>query len=77
MVTDEIGEFVSPARVFSHDDVLTRPSPVPAQDGVYGWWFRRLPPLIVASGCCHYQDLTLLYVGVSPNTPAADRDLAG
>jgi hypothetical protein len=72
MVTDEIAEFVSPARVFSHDDVLTRPSPVPSQDGVYGWWFRRLPPLVVASGCRHYQDLTLLYIGISPKQPPSN-----
>lgn len=42
MVTDEIGTFVGPDRVFSRDGVLSRPSPVPSKDGVYGWWFRRL-----------------------------------
>jgi hypothetical protein len=72
MITDEIGEFVSPARVFSRHDVLSRPSPVPAQDGVYGWWFRRLPPLVVASGCCRRQELTLLYVGISPKQPPSN-----
>ena len=69
MVTDEIGTFVGPDRVFSRDDVLSRPSPVPSQDGVYGWWFRRLPPLVVASSCCRHQDLTLLYAGISPDRP--------
>jgi hypothetical protein len=33
--SDEIAGFVNPARVFSRDDVLARPSQVPAQDGVY------------------------------------------
>jgi hypothetical protein len=72
MVTDEIGEFVSPARVFSRHDVLSRPSPVPSEGGVYGWWFSRLPPLVVTSGCCRYQDLTLLYVGISPKQPPSN-----
>jgi hypothetical protein len=51
MATDEIGLFVRPARVFSRTEVLSRPSPVPSEGGVYGWWFRRLPPLVVAPNC--------------------------
>jgi hypothetical protein len=66
---NEIASFVNPARVFSRQEVLVRPSPVPAADGVYGWWFRRLPPLVVADGCCQHQGLTLLYVGISPKRP--------
>jgi hypothetical protein len=72
MVTDEIGEFVAPERVYSRHDVLSRPSPGPSQDGVYGWWFRALPPLVRASGCCRHQDLTLLYVGISPKRPTSN-----
>jgi hypothetical protein len=69
VVTDEIGTFVRPERVFSRADVLSRPSPVPSREGVYGWWFRRLPPLLIARGCCRHQDLTLLYAGISPASP--------
>jgi len=52
MVSGEIGAFVGPVRVLSRDDVLSRPSPVQSRDGVYGWWFRPMPPLLAASGCC-------------------------
>jgi hypothetical protein len=69
VVTDEIGAFVRPERVFSRDDVLAFPSPVPFKRGVYGWWFRRLPPRVVASSCCRHQDLTLLYAGMSHGIP--------
>src|SRR5450755_193701 len=69
MATDEIAGFVSPAGVFSRQDVLARPSPVPAQDGVYGWWYRDLPPLVEAGGCHQHQALTLLYTGISPDRP--------
>jgi hypothetical protein len=72
MVTDAIGMFVNPARVFSRQEVLTSSSPVPAEDGVYGWWFRQLPPLIEPSRCCQHQDLTLLYAGISPSQPPAN-----
>ena len=39
----EIAAFLNPAHLFSWQEVLTRPSPVPASPGVYGWWFRNLP----------------------------------
>jgi hypothetical protein len=41
----------------------------PPQPGVYGWWFRRLPPLVASSRCCQHQGLTLLYAGISPDRP--------
>jgi len=68
----EAAEFLRPARVFSREEVLTRPSPVPAANGVYGWWFRSVPPLIDASRCTRRSGLALLYVGISPREPPAD-----
>jgi len=69
MVADDIGIFVNPVRVFSRQDVLANPSPVPAHGGIYGWWFRQLPPLVKAGGCCQHQGLMLLYAGISPDRP--------
>src|SRR5215469_10208034 len=69
MTSDEIAGFADPVRVDSCSDVLSRPSPVPAQDGVYGWWFRKLPPLVVAERCRQHQGMRLLYAGISPNRP--------
>jgi hypothetical protein len=66
-----MARFLNPARVFSRDEVLSRPSPVPAASGVYGWWFRDLPALIDTSGCCKRDSLALLYVGISPRRPPA------
>jgi hypothetical protein len=69
MTSDTLATFVNPAGIYAREDVLARPSPVPAHAGVYGWWFRQLPPLVVAEGCRQHQDLRLLYVGISPNRP--------
>ena len=69
MLTDEIAGLVNPAQVYSRQEVLVRPPPVPARDGVYAWWFRRLPPLVIGDGCCQHQNLVLLYVGISPDRP--------
>lgn len=73
MVSDEVEALVHPERVFSRNEVLSRPSPVPTKDGIYAWWFRRLPPLVAPSHCCRHQDLTLLYAGISPDRPKNGR----
>src|SRR5262249_36145447 len=73
MTSDEIARFVNLVRVYSREDVLTRPSPVPAQDGVYGWGFRKLPPVVLADACRQHQGLRLRYAGSSPNRPPRKR----
>jgi hypothetical protein len=72
MTSDEITRFSKPERVYSCEEVLGRSVPVPAQGGVYGWWFRQVPALVVADGCCQHEALRLLYVGNSPNRPPAN-----
>ncbi|MGY2090463.1 GIY-YIG nuclease family protein [Nocardia gipuzkoensis] len=52
--------------------VLSRPSPVPAVPGVYGWWFRKLPAAIDTSACATKDGLTLLYTGISPSKPPSN-----
>jgi GIY-YIG catalytic domain len=72
-VNGEVARFVEPAHLHSRDEVLAVPSPVPAQAGVYGWWFRGLPwPGIDTAGCRRRQEHTLLYVGISPERPPAN-----
>src|SRR5262245_43739231 len=61
--------FLNPQRVYSRQQVLTRPSPIPAAGGVYGWWFRQLPPLVDAHDCRRLGELSLLYAGISPRQP--------
>ncbi|MGY6025315.1 GIY-YIG nuclease family protein [Streptomyces spinosirectus] len=55
----EAAALTRPAQLWSAQQVLLRPSPVPAVAGVYGWHFERAP----------HQDLDagrLLYVGIAP-----------
>ncbi|MGA6209300.1 GIY-YIG nuclease family protein [Nocardia testacea] len=49
--------------------VLSRPNPVPAAPGVYGWWFRELPADIDISDCEVKDGLVLLYTSISPKKP--------
>lgn len=47
-------------------EVMASPSPVPRAAGVYGWWFREVPPGVPTEGCLTHGGLTLLYVGIAP-----------
>jgi hypothetical protein len=58
-----------PARLYSRDEVLSRPCPVPKASGVYAWYFREVPPRVPVTGCIGCGDDTLLYVGISPSAP--------
>ncbi|WP_231743612.1 GIY-YIG nuclease family protein [Mycobacterium sp. GA-2829] len=57
------------ANIHARAEVLARPSPVPREPGVYGWWFRELPTAIDAANCETRDGLTLLYAGISPKKP--------
>ncbi|MFC9398630.1 GIY-YIG nuclease family protein [Streptomyces sp. NPDC057027] len=55
----EATALVSPDQLWSAQEVLLRPSPVPAAAGVYGWHFKQPPHLDLDAG-------RLLYVGIAP-----------
>lgn len=67
----ELSAITQPGRVWTRAEVLQRPSPVPNGPGVYGWYFRDLPVACDTTGCTRSDDLTLLYVGISPHAPSA------
>lgn len=60
------------AAPYPQSAVITRPCPVPAASGVYGWWFDRMPADIDTSECVQRDGLTLLYAGISPSQPPAN-----
>lgn len=53
----------------TRSEVLARPSPVPREGGVYGWYFRRAPAGVPLDGCIERDGHVLLYVGISPSSP--------
>ncbi|MGI5370437.1 GIY-YIG nuclease family protein [Streptomyces iakyrus] len=55
----EATALVSPDRLWPAQEVLARPSPVPATAGVYGWHFDQPPHPDLDAG-------RLLYVGIAP-----------
>jgi hypothetical protein len=66
------GDLVTPARLWTADEVRGRPSPIPAQPGVYAWYFTLAPPGVPTADCQRWDGSTLLYVGISPKAPPRD-----
>jgi hypothetical protein len=60
---------IAPARLWTADDLQARASPIPAEPGVYAWYFTSIPPTVPIEGCHHWDGGTLLYVGISPKPP--------
>jgi hypothetical protein len=60
---------VAPARLWTAGDLHARPSPIPAEPGVYAWYLTTMPPAVPIEGCHHWDAGTLLYVGISPKQP--------
>ena len=56
-----------PGKTFSRAEVMSQPTPVPAINGVYFWWFKEIPPGVPTESCLTHEGYTLLYVGISPD----------
>ena len=54
-----------PERLYSYSDVIGRHSVVPKKAGIYGVYFKEIPPLVPTDGCVVKEGKTLLYVGKS------------
>jgi len=65
----DTNEITKPSRLWSRSEVLSKDYPVPRAPGVYGWYFKEIPPHVPTSGCIHRNGLTLLYAGISPKAP--------
>ncbi len=56
-----------PGKLWSRNEVMDFPNPVPALSGVYFWWFKTIPSYVPTDGCIKINGHTLLYVGISPD----------
>ncbi|MEZ0341026.1 GIY-YIG nuclease family protein [Mycobacterium sp. pV006] len=68
---DAVAKFLAAQR-YTRAEIFADPSPVPAEAGAHGWWFREIPADIDVSGCEQRDGWTLLYVGISPSPPRED-----
>lgn len=64
-----VERFTRPETLWTRRAVLARPCPVPAEPGIYGWYFRQVPCEVDVSGCVEVGAARLLYLGISPAAP--------
>ena len=65
----------NPRYLYSRSEVLSNPCPVPEERGVYAWYFKDIPGNTPSDGCITKDDLTLLYVGISPKSNRSRENL--
>src|ERR1039457_6681128 len=68
-------DLLHPKRLWSRQEVLSQPSPVPKAPGVYAWYFRDLDSLVPSLDCLAVGEFRLLYIGISPAAPPANGKL--
>lgn len=67
--------FFEDACLFGRTEVIANRDCIPPNRGVYAWFFRSIPPLVPTSDCFVRDDLTLLYVGISPKNAGSRENL--
>ena len=70
-----VTELTAPGRLFARDEALAKPCPIPAVRGVYGWYFKSVPPGVPTHDCITVGDMVLLYVGISPKNERSSENL--
>jgi hypothetical protein len=67
---DVLAALAETARLYTRDEVLARPSPVPSGPGIYAWFFDEIPDTRIKAGACFWREgWTLLYIGIAPKPP--------
>jgi hypothetical protein len=62
-----IKSLTRPHFLYSRSAVLSKPCPIPTEPGAYAWFFKEIPGVTPTDGCETKGNLTLLYVGISPD----------
>lgn len=60
-----------PTKLWTRAEVIATPCPVPAESGVYGWFFDDPPPHVPLVATHRHEGHNLLYVGIAPRKPSA------
>jgi GIY-YIG catalytic domain len=69
-MSEVIQHLLNPRRLYSRQEVVGRTSVVPAEPGIYAWYFASSPSNeIDLDKCWRWHDRHLLYVGISPKKP--------
>ena len=68
-------QILVPDHLWSRKEILAKNCPVPQEPGIYGWYFRNIPKIVPIDECHRYNNLILLYIGISPGTSVSNNNL--
>jgi hypothetical protein len=66
----DLGPLLRPQQLLSAADILTRRVRIPAESGIYGWWFNSPIEGVPVEDALRHQSHHLLYVGIAPRQPS-------
>ena len=74
---DQLLPLLRPTTIMAVATFIDQPDAIPAESGLYGWWFKTLPPEVPSAGCLQVDGWTLLHIGISPagHNPTSTRHL--
>jgi hypothetical protein len=70
-----IEQLTHPDHLFSVAEAKARPNSIPAQAGVYGWWFDETLPRAPREGLRQKGAFALAYIGIAQSGPQSRRTL--
>lgn len=64
---DQLLPLLRPTTIMPVAKLIDQLDTIPAESGLYGCWFKTLPPQVPSAGCLQVDNWTLLHIGVSPS----------
>lgn len=69
-LSHDLADLLKPARLVPASEILADRRVIPADPGVYAWWFRDSLPRVSTEGTLNIGEYRLLYVGIAPRAPS-------
>jgi len=63
------------SKLYSRDEINTKPYPIPAKPGFYAFFFKDVPEFIPTQNCYVRDGFALLYLGISPSSITSNANL--
>ena len=76
MDSKEIIQMIAhPEKVWARSEILSKPNPIPMENGMYAWFFKEIPTNVPSVRCQKYKNMSLLYAGISPKNETSSQNL--
>jgi len=85
-----VSKLLNPNKLWSREEILKKPSPVPPENGIYAWYFKTTPNIsmfekyfsiersnevLLLEDSHKFQNYQLLYIGISPKDNKSNNNI--